>query len=485
MNRWSLGLRSQPETVSDAELQVDGTLPEWVDGSFVLNGPGQFEVGGRSFEYWFDPFAMLRLLDVSGPDGTVRYTNRYVDSQDYRWALDRGGVRTAFPGTPPDRSPFVRFHQLLTGQFTDNTSIGTVRIGGDWVAVTESPWGHVIDSETLETGERIDLTRGLPVDATLGHVHVDPETDEFWGLGLSYGPKRGYVIFKRPANTRVPTMVAHLPFRDIPYVHSFSMTERYLVLPATPYGPNPIALLTGSLLDSTTFIESFERRDGPARFHIVDRQTGNVVATPEADPFFVYHHANAFEDGDEIVVDAVVYPDDRAITGLYLDELRTGDPEIPPGRLVRFRLPLDGRGAVTRESLHDGPVEFPTINYRGHNGRPYRYVYLAEMSAGPFPTGLLKFDAETRTETAWTPVAADGGDAYPSEATFVPRPGATEEDDGVLLTVVLDPATERSVFVVLDAETMTELARATLPHWTPYPFHGQFYDRENPTRTMH
>ncbi len=27
-------------------LDVEGTLPEWLDGTFISDGPGQFEVGG-------------------------------------------------------------------------------------------------------------------------------------------------------------------------------------------------------------------------------------------------------------------------------------------------------------------------------------------------------------------------------------------------------------------------------------------------------
>ncbi len=49
------------------------------------------------------------------------------------------------------------------------------------------------------------------------------------------------------------------------------------------------------------------------------------------------------------------------------------------------------------------------------------------------------------------------------------------EDDGVLLSVVLDGRTASSYLLVLDAATMTELGRARVPHHIPFGFHGQYF----------
>ena len=57
---------------------------------------------------------------------------------------------------------------------------------------------------------------------------------------------------------------------------------------------------------------------------------------------------------------------------------------------------------------------------------------------------------------------------------FVARPGGEDEDDGVLLSVVLDADAERSFLLVLDAADLRELARAEVPHHIPFGFHGQF-----------
>ncbi len=53
-------------------------------------------------------------------------------------------------------------------------------------------------------------------------------------------------------------------------------------------------------------------------------------------------------------------------------------------------------------------------------------------------------------------------------------PGSEDEDDGVLLSVVLDGRRGNSFLLVLDARSLGELARAEVPHHIPYGFHGQF-----------
>ena len=57
---------------------------------------------------------------------------------------------------------------------------------------------------------------------------------------------------------------------------------------------------------------------------------------------------------------------------------------------------------------------------------------------------------------------------------FVAEPDAEGEDEGVLLSVVLDGHRGNSFLLVLDARSLEELARADAPHHIPFGFHGQF-----------
>ncbi len=470
---WQLGFQTQREELQDVVLDVTDPFPDWLDGTFLTNGPGQFEVGETSLDHWFDALAMLRGIRFD--DGTVRYTNRFVRSADFRVARDEQRVRRSLPGTPADGSVFTRVYRALTGALQDNPSIGVVERDGALYAVTESPVGIEIDPATLETTGRRDLTAGLDADITLGHTHV--ENGIQWGLGAQFGRECTYTLFRRE-NGAEPDPVSRLVFgARPPYVHAFALTEHYAVIPAAPFGVNFRRLLLG-VPRGATFLDAIEPREAPPRFHVLDRDTGEHVAAVRAEPFFVYHFANAHEDDDAVVVDCVAFPDATAITELTLSNLRSADPELPRGDFVRFRLPL-GDGRAERECLLRGPVEFPTIHYSRYNGRAYRYAYLAATDYGSLPTAIAKVDLAGPTTCRWSEP-----DLYPGEPLFVPAPSPAAEDDGVLLSLALDGHTERSVLLCLDAETLTERARAVLPHRLPYGFHGQFYGPSDPGRSM-
>ena len=94
-----------------------------------------------------------------------------------------------------------------------------------------------------------------------------------------------------------------------------------------------------------------------------------------------------------------------------------------------------------------------------------------ERGDGTFTDQLVKIDVETGAAQVWREEGT-----YPGEPVFVPHPEGTMEDDGVILSVVLDPEAERSFLLVLDAASFEERARAAVPHAIPFGFHGQFFE---------
>ena len=58
--------------------------------------------------------------------------------------------------------------------------------------------------------------------------------------------------------------------------------------------------------------------------------------------------------------------------------------------------------------------------------------------------GLVKFDTDMQNAIFWLEYGHN-----PGEAIFIPNRDGTEEDDGVLLSVVLDGCTEKSYLLVL------------------------------------
>ena len=62
------------------------------------------------------------------------------------------------------------------------------------------------------------------------------------------------------------------------------------------------------------------------------------------------------------------------------------------------------------------------------------------------------------------------------EPVFVPREGATDEDDGWVMSYVYDATTDRSDVVILDAQDFTgdPVATIHLPVRVPFGFHGNW-----------
>ena len=82
---------------------------------------------------------------------------------------------------------------------------------------------------------------------------------------------------------------------------------------------------------------------------------------------------------------------------------------------------------------------------------------------------LIKLNVETRKFVEWQEWGA-----YPSEPVFVKAPDGKAEDDGVILSCVINPKDQTTSLVVLDAKELKELGRGVVQGVTPANFHGLF-----------
>jgi carotenoid cleavage dioxygenase-like enzyme len=254
-------------------------------------------------------------------------------------------------------------------------------------------------------------------------------------------------------------------------MHSFGITERYFVLAEFPLVVNPIKLATSGLA-GRAFIDNYEwKPERGTRFQVIDRSTGELRGTYEAEACFGFHHVNAFEHGGALVVDLCSYEDPSLIQVLEVQRLRDRSDPLPQPELRRFRIPLDG-AAARSERVSDAAFDLPRINYRSRNEREYRYAYGAGFASADSEwfDRVVKVDVTTGESKAWS---QDG--CFPGEGVFVAAPDAKAEDDGVVMSVVLDPAAGRSFLAVIDASSFEELGRAEAPHHIPHGFHGQFF----------
>ena len=464
------GIEAMPATAGFADLHdeteiaslpVTGRLPVWLRGSLVRVAPAQWDVRERTLNHWFDGFAMLHRFQVS--DGKVSYANKFLETESYKVARDTGKIEYSEFASDPCRSIFKRVQSMFSPKLSDNTNVNLIRLGERYIAMTETPLAVQFDPRTLET---VGVAYKAPGQLTTAHPHGRRGDGAMLNYAAKLGPRNRYTFFALPPGAHEPQTVASLPVKEPAYMHSFGLTERFFVLAEFPYTVNTLKLATSG----RPYIENYEwHADRPTRFQLVGRETGRLAHVFESDACFAFHHVNAYESGDKVIVDISIFDDASVVTELYLDRLRSGAGITSLPHLERFELDT-ATGTLSRERLVDASLELPRINYARNNERPYRYTWGAGFDGG---TGwfdqIVMIDVDERTATRWSEPGC-----YPGEPVFVAAPDAQAENEGVLLSVVFDAQHGKSFLLVLDAETLGELARAEVPHHIPFGFHGQF-----------
>lgn len=291
---------------------------------------------------------------------------------------------------------------------------------------------------------------------------------------------------------RAGTRSFRFDYDAVSYMHSASIAQDYLVLTEIPMHFNSFSAIWNGLYGgAVTDMFKWTGNSMPTYFRIISLDTGAQVARIPGPGLFMFHHINSFQMPDnpkKIITDICAFDDNRVINELYLEKLRKNIFPSGGGYTRRFELDLEkntcaepnanarpGTGAHPishANSLIPVQYELPRINQL-FTGKPYRYVYIVRAVPGRFFDALLKLDLTGKEQVAiWEEACTS-----PSEPVFVPRPGANpdDEDDGVVLSVILDQRAKKSFFLVLDGKTLKELGRAHLPIHIPLSFHGNYY----------
>lgn len=468
---YRMGFRTIDREFADVALTWEGSIPTWMQGTYLQNGAGRFEVGDHEYKHWFDGLAYLRRVRF-GDD--CSFTGRYLQSKDLQRSTSSDRPRFTEFATAPRRSWLGKLLSTIDppSQFGENNSVNFMSPNGQIQAIGDTPTELVVDPNTLEvTGH--GAQQGLLLLTRSPHPLYDPERKEWVNVGVGADWRGiGYHCITLADGSDKRRSLAFLPRLRPAYMHSFGMSRRWIVITEHPFHAELHKLATMGLLDKP-IVDAFDwEPDRPLKFLLVDRDTGRHAATIETDGVFYFHHINVFDDDGDVVVDLCTYPDDAVIGELYLDHLRSdGGGRSAVTHPVRYRLdPV--RGTASSEPLADTSFEFPTIDAR-RLMEPHRFSYgigIAPDRRDDYLNQLVRLDGEAGDRRTWSEAGC-----YPGEPLFVPRPGGTDEDDGVVMFLGLDAAAERSFVGILDGQTFELRARAELPAVLPFALHGQYY----------
>ncbi len=494
LKAWSMGYESQPNEYDYEIDDIEGEIPSQLHGTLFRNGPGLFDINGKRIQHPFDGDGMISAIAFNR--GKAHFTNRFVRTEGF--VAEQKAGKFLYRGVFGTQKPGGWLANIFDLKNKEIANTNVIYWGGKLLALWEASEPYRLNPKTLETlgKDYLDgiLAKGESFSA---HPRFDPSCQRNGGNPclVNFAIKPGISTTITIYEINQDGKLIHSQKITVPgfaFVHDFAITPNYCIFFQNPVTLNPFPFLLGFkgageclkfYPDKPTKIIVIPRYEQGMGNDTADVRMGNRKKFPqsqvqesmkllETKAGFIFHHGNAFEQGDEICVDSICY-NSLSQVATKGDFREIDFDAMSPGQLWRFTLNLKDL-TVKNQLLLERCCEFPYVN-PNRVGHSYRYLFIG---AAHNPTGnaplqaILKLDMNSDAEQIWS--GAPHG--FVSEPIFVPRPNATEEDDGWVLSLVYDSSHHRSDVVILDGRNLNKepVARLHLKHHIPYGLHGSW-----------
>ncbi|KAI3934974.1 hypothetical protein MKW98_009893 [Papaver atlanticum] len=325
------------ETPPHPNLPVNGYLPEGLNGEFLMVGPNPkfMHVAGY---HWYDGDGMVHGLRIK------------------------------------DGKPLLL--DVSFGSGTCNTSLTYHH--GKLLALGEMDKPYVLrilEDGDLQTVGMFDYDKQLEHSFT-AHPKIDSFTGEMFTFGYALTPpyctyrvisKDGYMLNPVPITLSEPTMM-----------HDFAITENFTIFMDLPLNFRPTNLVTREKILAFDAIKK-------ARFGVLPRYSTSEIHMRwfELPNCFIFHNANAWEDGDEVVLITcrLEITDSMSIVNWI------ANPFDFTSELYEMRFNMKN-GLASQKKLSLPSVDFPRVN-NNYIGRRQRFVYATIVGKR---TWIIKFD---------------------------------------------------------------------------------------------
>ena len=413
------------EEVTETDLKVTGEIPKALNGRLLRNGANP--QSGFS-DHWFLGNGMLHGVEIR--DGNANwYRNRYVK-------------------TPLFLDPEADVMASLRDMTRSSANTHVIHHAGKIMALEEGHWPFVVSDE-LETIGPHNYDGKLKGSMT-AHPKTCSETGELISFG--YGMTEPYLTYHRTSASGELLQVEDITVKAATMIHDFNITRNHVIFMDLPALWNLEGMATTGL--PILWDESYG-----ARLGVMPRDgTDADVTWYEINPCYVFHPLNAYEDGNNIIIDVCRME----------DTMKPGSNSPP--MLYRWVIDQD-KGTVSETQLDDRMVDFPRVG-NSVVGQKYRFGYTAAFAPSlPVAEGFIKYDMDNNSSEFHH---LNGGQG--SEPVFVKDPDGTSEDDGWVLSYVYQPGDNKSEIVIVDSRAFEKepVARIHLPVRVPAGFHGNW-----------
>ena len=476
----SHGFQNTVENCENTILSVKGSIPPWLHGNLFRAGPGKFDIDTKgkdkqfSFQHWFDGLTQIHKFSIL-KGGVVEYRNKFTATEMEKVIEDGNHPGVTF-GQDPCYSVFRKFFTFFNN--SNVTNIGVVvdsafpktSTNNSLVIQRDANGLMELEEETLKPKEVFSYQNFDPsLDGLLSAAHscIDSESGERFNYTLKFGSTCTYRLFGiKDGKVNIYATIKHAPA----YIHSFSLTKNFIIFQIYPYWfkMNGLAIpYYKNILQALKW-----NADMKTSTYLVNRNTKEIKAF-ESEACFTFHHINAFEQDSKVFFDACEFEDASIVGKLTLQNLRSQDTFSCRNKIVRYCIDSD---EISKTVLNEeGFTDLPRINPL-YAKQPHRFVYGIHSKTNTLSDSLIKVDcSKSSSSLVWKEE-----NCFPGEPIFVPSPTKESEDDGVILSVVLDSnLTQPSSFLlILDAKSMKEIARALVPQVICFGFHGDFKESQ-------
>ncbi|WP_454873511.1 carotenoid oxygenase family protein [Paraburkholderia xenovorans] len=463
------------EYEEDAPI-VEGKIPRELSGVLYRTGNSQFfQPLNADRAHWFDGDGMTHAFFLD--EGSVRYACKWVKTeglmveQKAGRALYNGlyGASNVSQGELPSGAPPIK---TVAG-------INVISLAGKVLALHELG-NHYweLDPDTLETKGTFDFGGRFGDRLLTGHPHVDPSTGET--LFIAQDVKAGTLTCFAVDRAGAVQGEHSVKMDSRAWIHDFIFSDDWFIFFLSPLINN---VAEEGVVAQGKGVLSLDTSAG-TRIFLVNRRDGSTITIRQEKDFQITHFLNAYQEGDEIVVDACIS-----------DLLETAC--VPPiGEVFPFSFPhvtapvfgfprmvrtiIDARNRRSAQMAFEGVEgEFLRLNEEV-SGKKHRFGYLAAVDPERSGQGfncLAKFDFATGNMQLQG--IEESYSMIPGEPIFVPHPSPDSEDHGWLLSVWWNPMRNSSELLILDAREFDgePVARIRINNRIPLAFHGNWIPR--------
>ena len=259
------------------------------------------------FYHPFDGDGMIHIVGFR--DGKAFYRNRFVRTDGLLAEDEAGGA--LWPGLAEPVQVAKRDYGWGARTLMKDASSTDVIVHRGTALTSFYQCGDLyrVDPMTAETVGKEDFNGGFPFDwGVSAHPKVDDATGEL--LFFTYSKQAPYMRYGVVDANNDLVHLTDIPLPGPRLPHDMAFTPNYAILNDFPLFWDP------KLLEANIHLPGFHR-DMPSRFAVIPRRGGpDDIRWFEADPTFVLHFTNAYEDGDEIVLDGFYEGDPAPVDSL-------------------------------------------------------------------------------------------------------------------------------------------------------------------------